>query len=38
MAAHGYTTPEVIYEKAASDKPFMRLTTFSGDLPIMSYF
>lgn len=35
-AAHGHTTPEVIYERADSDKPFMGLTTFSGDLPIMS--
>ena len=35
-AAHGHTAPEVIYERADSDKPFMGLTTFSGDLPIMS--
>ena len=35
-AAHGHTAPEVIYERAASDKPFMGLTTFKGDLPIMS--
>lgn len=35
-AAHGHTTSEVIYERADSDKPFMGLTTFSGDLPIMS--
>ena len=35
-AAHGHTAPEVIYERANSDKPFMGLTTFSGDLPIMS--
>ena len=35
-AAHGHTAPEVIYERANSDKPFMGLTTFKGDLPIMS--
>ena len=35
-AAHGHTAPEVIYERADSDKPFMGLTTFKGDLPIMS--
>ncbi|MBQ2679007.1 MAG: virulence RhuM family protein [Firmicutes bacterium] len=34
-AAHGHTASEVIYERADSDKPFMGLTTFSGDLPIM---
>lgn len=35
FAAHGHTAPELIYERADSDKPFMGLTTFSGDLPIM---
>lgn len=35
-AAHGHTASEVIYERANSDKPFMGLTTFSGDLPILS--
>ncbi len=35
-AAHGHTAPEVIYERADSDKPFMGLTTFGGDLPVMS--
>ena len=35
--AHGHTASEVIYERADSDKPFMGLTTFKGDLPIMSY-
>ena len=35
-AAHGHTAPEVIYERADSDKPFMGLTAFSGDLSIMS--
>lgn len=32
-AAHGHTAPEVIYERADADKPFMGLTTFSGDFP-----
>lgn len=32
-AAHGHTASEVIYERANADKPFMGLTTFSGDLP-----
>ena len=36
FAAHGHTASEVIYERADSDKPFMGLTTFSGDLPIMN--
>ena len=36
FAAHGHTAPEVIYERADSDKPFMGLTTFKGDLPVMS--
>ena len=35
-AAHGHTASEVIYERADSDKPIMGLTTFRGDLPIMS--
>lgn len=33
FAAHGHTAAEVIYERADADKPFMGLTTFSGDLP-----
>ena len=32
-AAHGHTAAEVIYERAHADKPFMGLTTFSGDFP-----
>lgn len=32
-AAHGHTAAEVIYERANADKPFMGLTTFSGDFP-----
>lgn len=33
FAAHGHTAAEVIYERADANKPFMGLTTFSGDLP-----
>ena len=32
-AAHGHTAAEVIFERADSDKPFMGLTTFSGNQP-----
>lgn len=32
-AAHGHTAAEVIYERADADKPFMVLTSFSGDFP-----
>ena len=35
-AAHGHTASEVIYERADSNKQFMGLTTFKGDLPVMS--
>lgn len=35
-ATHGHTASEMIYERADSTKPFMGLTTFSGELPIMS--
>lgn len=35
-ATHGYTASEVIYERANSEKPFMGLTTFKGDIPILS--
>jgi len=35
-ATHGHTASEVIYERADSDKPFMGLTTFKGDIPILS--
>lgn len=30
---HGCTDAEMIYERADADKPFMGLTTFSGDFP-----
>jgi hypothetical protein len=33
-AAHGHTAAEVIYERADASKPFMGLTTFTGDFPI----
>jgi hypothetical protein len=32
-ATHGHTAAEVIYERADSNKPFMGLTSFKGDLP-----
>ena len=32
-AAHGHTAAEVIYERADANKPYMGLTTFSGDFP-----
>ena len=32
-ATHGHTAADVIYERADADKPFMGLTTFSGDFP-----
>lgn len=32
-AAHGHTAAEVIYERADANKPFMGLTTFTGELP-----
>lgn len=34
-AAHGHTAAEVIYERADAAKPFMGLSTFSGDFPTM---
>ena len=35
FAAHGHTAAEVIYERADSEKPFMGLTTFSGEVPAL---
>jgi len=32
-AVHGHTAAEIIFERADSDKPFMGLSTFSGNLP-----
>ena len=34
-AAHGHTAAEVIYERADAEKPFMGLTAFSGDFPML---
>ncbi len=34
-AAHGHTAAEVIYERADAEKPFMGLTTFSGEFPAL---
>ena len=32
-AVHGHTAAELIYQRADSEKPFMGLTSFVGDLP-----
>ena len=34
-AAHGHTAAEVIYERADAEKPFLGLTSFSGDFPTL---
>ena len=34
-AAHGHTEAEVIYQRADAQKPFMGLTSFSGELPAL---
>ena len=34
-AAHGHTAAEVIFERADAEKPFMGLTSFSGDTPTL---
>ncbi|MBR5785537.1 MAG: virulence RhuM family protein [Clostridia bacterium] len=34
-AAHGHTASEIIYERANAEKPFMGLTSFSGELPAL---
>lgn len=34
-AAHGHTAAKVIYERADAEKPFMGLTSFSGELPAL---
>lgn len=34
-AAHGHNAAEVIYERADAEKPFMGLTSFSGELPAL---
>ncbi len=33
-AAHGHTAAEIIYQRADSDKPFMGLTSFTGEQPL----
>ncbi len=35
FAAHGHTAAEVIYDRADAEKPFMGLTSFSGELPAL---
>ena len=35
FAAHGHTAAEVIYQRADAGKPFMGLTSFSGDIPAL---
>ena len=35
FAAHGHTAAEGIYERADAEKPFMGLTSFSGELPAL---
>lgn len=35
FAAHGHTAAEVIFERADSEKPFMGLTNFSGEHPVL---
>ncbi len=35
FAAHGHTAAEVIFERADAEKPFMGLTTFSGEFPAL---
>lgn len=34
-AAHGHTAAEVIFERADAEKPFMGLTSFSGEIPAL---
>ena len=35
FAAHGHTAAEVIFERADSEKPFMGLTNFVGEHPVL---
>ncbi len=35
FAAHGHTAAKVIYERADAEKPFMGLTSFSGEFPAL---
>ena len=34
-AAHGHTAAELIYERADAGKPFMGLTSFAGEFPVL---
>lgn len=34
-ATHGHTAAEVIYSRANHEEPFMGLTTFSGEIPVL---
>lgn len=34
-AAHGHTAAEIIYQRADAEKPFMGLTSFSGEYPAL---
>ena len=36
FAAHGHTAAEIIFERADANKPFMGLTSFSGDAPSLN--
>lgn len=35
FAAHGHTAAEIIYERADAEKPFMGLTNFAGEHPVL---
>lgn len=35
FATHGYTAAELIYQRADATKPFMGLTNFPGEMPIL---
>lgn len=35
FAAHGHSAAEVIFERADAEKPFMGLTSFSGEVPAL---
>lgn len=35
FAAHGHTVAEVIFARADAEKPFMGLTSFSGEIPAL---
>ena len=35
-AVHGHTASEIIFKRADSEKPFMGLTTFKGEIPVLN--